>query len=149
MENNIYAELSIKNYKKENKMSEKFVNREDVQNLLENCESIQEARACFNENNISSYAMEIPINSKSWEKFKNSGLLWWINMILHTFGWEIMYYFNADKEITNVRPRRTASRGFGEDTNDIGYTKVSQYLNEHATELLKDATYGYEMGKQV
>lgn len=23
---------------------------------------------------------------KSWDEFRNSGLLWWINMILHTFG---------------------------------------------------------------
>jgi hypothetical protein len=26
---------------------------------------------------------------KSWDEFRNSGLLWWINMILHTFGWAI------------------------------------------------------------
>ncbi|WP_207733339.1 hypothetical protein [[Clostridium] symbiosum] len=29
------------------------------------------------------------IERKSWEEFRNAGLLWWINMILHTFGWAI------------------------------------------------------------
>ena len=26
---------------------------------------------------------------KSWDEFRNSGLRWWITMILHTFGWAI------------------------------------------------------------
>lgn len=42
------------------------------------------------------------IERKSWEEFRNAGLLWWINMILHTFGWAI------------------------EENNMEGYQKVSQ-----------------------
>lgn len=26
------------------------------------------------------------VNKKSWKEFRDSGMLWWINMILHTFG---------------------------------------------------------------
>ena len=29
------------------------------------------------------------IIEKSWEEFRDSGFLWWVNMILHTFGWAI------------------------------------------------------------
>lgn len=27
------------------------------------------------------------MDKKTWQEFKDSGLFWWINMILHTFGW--------------------------------------------------------------
>ena len=30
------------------------------------------------------------INKKTWEEFREAGLLWFTNMILHTFGWSIV-----------------------------------------------------------
>lgn len=27
------------------------------------------------------------LTKKTWKEFRESGFLWWINMILHTFGW--------------------------------------------------------------
>lgn len=30
------------------------------------------------------------MEEKSWKEFRESGFLWWINMILHTFGWAIV-----------------------------------------------------------
>ena len=35
--------------------------------------------------------MDDMIDKKTWQEFKDSGLLWWINMILHTFGWAIVF----------------------------------------------------------
>ena len=29
------------------------------------------------------------INKKTWEEFRDSGLLWFVNTILHMFGWGI------------------------------------------------------------
>lgn len=29
------------------------------------------------------------VEKKTWKEFRDSGFLWWINMILHTFGWAI------------------------------------------------------------
>lgn len=37
------------------------------------------------------------VNKKSWEEFKQCGLLWFINTILHTFGWAICYEIKDDK----------------------------------------------------
>lgn len=54
------------------------------------------------------------VDKKTWEEFRNSGLLWWINMILHTFGWAIVANINDRKEIINVYPARVKFRGFGE-----------------------------------
>ena len=48
---------------------------------------------------------------KSWEEFRSTGLLWWINMILHTFGWAICYEFD-DGKIVEAYPARVKYRGF-------------------------------------
>ena len=78
------------------------------------------------------------IDKKEWSEFRDAGLLWWINMILHTFGWAIVYEFNDEQEITNVYPARVKFRGFGEKNNDMGYTKISKYMSDNALELLKE-----------
>ena len=78
------------------------------------------------------------VNKKSWEDFKKSGLLWFINMLLHTFGWAIVYDIE-DKKITNVYPARVKFRGFPEQSNTEGYIKVSQYMKDNIDELLEES----------
>ena len=78
------------------------------------------------------------IDRKDWSEFRDIGLLWWINMILHTFGWAIVYEFNDEQEIINVYPARVKFRGFDEQNNSKGYTKISKYMNNNALELLKE-----------
>lgn len=78
------------------------------------------------------------ISKKSWEEFRNSGLLWWINMILHTFGWAIVVKMEEDK-VVDVYPARVKYRGFGEKNNTEGYIKVSKYIKENADELLEES----------
>ena len=78
------------------------------------------------------------VDRKDWSEFRNVGLLWWINMILHTFGWAIVYEFNDEQEIINVYPARVKFRGFNEQNNSKGYTKISKYMNNNALELLKE-----------
>ena len=78
------------------------------------------------------------IVEKSWEEFRDSGLLWWVNMILHTFGWAITIKMEDDKVI-DVYPARVKFRGFGEKNNTEGYIKVSQYMKENVSELLEEA----------
>ena len=78
------------------------------------------------------------IDKKSWKEFKDSGLLWWINMILHTFGWAITIEMENDK-IIDAYPARVKFRGFGEKNNTEGYIKVSEYMKDNVTDLLKEA----------
>ena len=77
------------------------------------------------------------VNKKTWKEFRDSGMLWWINMILHTFGWAIVMDIEEDGEITNCYPARVKFRGFGEKNNSDGYIKVSKYLADNA-EILKE-----------
>ena len=79
------------------------------------------------------------LNRKSWKEFRDSGFLWWINMILHTFGWAIVVMIEDDGSISDVYPARVKFRGFGEENNTEGFKKVSQYMRDNAETLLKEA----------
>ena len=79
------------------------------------------------------------VNKKSWEEFRSSGMLWWINMILHTFGWAIVVNVNEDGSISEAYPARVKYRGFNEESNTKGYINVSKYMKEHADELLEES----------
>jgi hypothetical protein len=74
---------------------------------------------------------------KTWKEFREAGLLWWINTILHMFGWAIVYEIDEDK-ITDVYPARVKFRGFGEEDVEKGYKKVSKYLLDNIAELEKE-----------
>lgn len=75
----------------------------------------------------------------SWEQFRKSGLLWFINSILHLFGWAIVMIM-TDGKVTNVYPARVPYRGFSENDNTDGYAKVTRYLKDNIDELDMEAS---------
>ena len=78
------------------------------------------------------------IEKKSWKEFRNSGLLWFINTILHLFGWSIVVQMDND-EVTDVYPARVKFRGFSESSTTAGYRNLSNYLKENIDEISKEA----------
>lgn len=74
---------------------------------------------------------------KSWEEFRDNGMLWFINSILHLFGYAIVYEFE-NGEVKNVFPARVKFRGFSEENNTKGYQKISKYLQENINKLVKE-----------
>ena len=78
------------------------------------------------------------IKRKTWEEFKESKLLWFVNTILHAFGWAIVTEVDNDT-IINVYPARVKFRGFSEKINAEGYIGLSEYMKENCEELLKEA----------
>ena len=81
--------------------------------------------------------MKETIKKKTWKEFRDTGLLWWINMILHTFGWTIVYEID-DGEITNVYPARTKFRGFSESSITKGFINVTNYMKNNIDDLMDD-----------
>jgi hypothetical protein len=88
----------------------------------------------------------IVVDKKTWKEFRECGLLWWINMILHTFGWAIVLSIATEDEegytkgeIIEVYPARVRFRGFDNDNNTKGYIEVSKYLKENAEQLEKES----------
>ena len=79
------------------------------------------------------------VNKKPWQEFRESGLLWWINTILHTFGWAIVIEVEDDGSISSAYPARVKFRGFGEKDNTEGYINVSKYLKDNIGEILQEA----------
>lgn len=79
------------------------------------------------------------VDKKSWQEFRASGLFWWINMVLHTFGWAIVVNIGEDGTISEVYPARVKFRGFDEKSNTEGYMKVSDYLKENADQLATES----------
>ena len=77
------------------------------------------------------------VNKKSWEEFKESGLLWMINQTLHLFGWAIVLYIE-DGKVIGAYPARIKFRGFDEKANTKGYKKCTKYLKENIDELLEE-----------
>ena len=80
------------------------------------------------------------ITKKTWEEFRSTGLLWFINQTLHLFGWAIVIeYDDSDPEkIIEVYPARVKFRGFGQKSIDRGYRNVSKYLKDNIDELLSE-----------
>ena len=65
-------------------------------------------------------------------------MLWWINMILHTFGLAIVLDME-DGKVKEVYPARVKFRGFGEQNNTEGYIKVSESMNKNAGILFEES----------
>ena len=75
------------------------------------------------------------VEKKTWQEFRDSGMLWWINMVLHTFGWAVVVAVDDDKNIISAYPARVKFRGFDEKSNTKGYKNVSKYMKENAEQL--------------
>lgn len=94
---------------------------------------------------MTEYEPNSMIKEVSWKEFRQAGLLWFINSILHTFGYAIAYDFdNREKsgfehEPDRVYPARVKFRGFTEDLTSKGYILISEYIKENIGQLLEEA----------
>lgn len=85
------------------------------------------------------------VTKKDWNEFRKSGLLLFINQILHVFGWAIVFEFEAyDSEtdegiIKDVYPARVKFRGFDHKSVSKAYIKISEYMDNNIKELLNEA----------
>ena len=79
------------------------------------------------------------VERKSWEEFRETGLLFFINQVLHAFGWSIVVELDKDTgEITSCYPARVKFRGFAESSVEKGYKKIGIYLKDNASELYNE-----------
>ena len=76
---------------------------------------------------------------RTWKEFRDIKLLWFINTILHLFGWAITVDVDDDGEITDVYPARVKFRGFPEEINTKGYIELTKYLRDNADTLVDEA----------
>lgn len=75
----------------------------------------------------------------TWIEFKNSGMLFFANLILQVFGWSIVIILSEEGEFLDAYPARSKYRGFNDESMKRGYTRISEYMRDHYDELIRDA----------
>jgi len=77
-----------------------------------------------------------PLVKVPMREFIDTGLLWFVNRMLHVFGFALSYEEDLDTgEVTDLYICRTIFRGYGYSVEDAGYLKVADYLLEAASGL--------------
>jgi hypothetical protein len=80
------------------------------------------------------------VSKKGWSEFRETGLLLFINQVLHVFGWAIVFSFNDETgDLTEVYPARVKFRGFDHESVGESYQKITSYLKDNIDELKKEA----------
>jgi hypothetical protein len=75
------------------------------------------------------------MNEKSWDEFRQAGLLWWVNRMLHLFGWSIVCETGDDGRVVRTFPAQTAWRGFERHVEESGFKTVTYHLAENMDRL--------------
>ncbi len=79
------------------------------------------------------------VSKRSWDEFRNTGLLLIINQILHAFGWAIVIELDEKfTEIINCYPARVKFRGFSEDVTEASYKRIGEYLKKNANDIYEE-----------
>ena len=86
------------------------------------------------------------IDRKTWDEFQKAGLLWFINSILHVFGWAIVFYVADESDegvepgtIMDVYPARVKFRGFDHKVQEKAHRDLAAYMVENAAALKAEA----------
>ena len=79
------------------------------------------------------------MQAANWNEFREAGMLWWINRILHVFGWAIVCQVEEDGTTSCVCPVRVDFRGFSRGDEVEGHKLVSHWMAQHSAELEREA----------
>ena len=74
----------------------------------------------------------------TWEEFKSSGLLWFVNSTLHLFGRAIVFKYTKTNKIKRVFFARCRFRGFSDKSISKQFANLTNFLSENIKELKKD-----------
>lgn len=77
------------------------------------------------------------IQKKDWKEFREAGLLWFVNRLLHVFGWAIVFSYKDD-EVVDVYPARVKYRGFDEATESEGFSRLTSHIGDVIDDLKKE-----------
>lgn len=76
---------------------------------------------------------------ETWSEFRRNGLLVFVNLFLHIFGWCICFGTDDSGNITTVYPARTRYRGFSEASIGAAYVNLSEFMSKNHKALLDEA----------
>ncbi len=80
------------------------------------------------------------VTEKSWDEFRDTGLVLIVNQILHIFGWAITFEVNEESgKVIRAYPARVKFRGFSNGRYTQAYRQITQYMSDNIEELKKEA----------
>lgn len=81
------------------------------------------------------------VEKRTWKEFRDSGLLWFVNRIIHVFGWALVLEVDEDDndKVTKAYPARVKFRGFNEKTESNNFIAMSKLMVNNAKDLLEEA----------
>ena len=74
------------------------------------------------------------VDSITWEEFRDSGALWYVNRLLHLFGLAICLEIE-DGKVVKAYPAKCKYRGFSADCEEEGYAKLTKYISKNIGEI--------------
>ncbi len=78
---------------------------------------------------------------QSWEQFREAGMLWSINRVLHLFGWAIVVSIDdGTGETVGAFPVRTEWRGFDRESEERGYRRVTEWMRRAADSVAEETS---------
>ena len=80
------------------------------------------------------------VAKKTWNEFRETGLVFLINSILHVFGWAIVLELDSKGNVLNAYPSRVKFRGFSHNVMSASYQKITEYLQENIGDLMEEAS---------
>lgn len=80
------------------------------------------------------------LNSQmSWDEFRETGLLQWVNQLLHTFGITIEVQVK-DGSVIKAYPKRCEYRGFYRKGTEDMYIKITKFIASSVPKMMQDIT---------
>ncbi len=71
----------------------------------------------------------------NWAEFTAAGLLWWVNRMLHLFGWSIVVMTDGEGRVAGAYPARTTWRGFTPELDAKGFCALTDHMAANVVEL--------------
>lgn len=81
---------------------------------------------------------ERPAVARTWAEFREAGMLWWVNRLLHVFGWAILVEVDEETGEVDVHPMRALWRGFPSESEARGFERVTKWMRDHAEQLQRE-----------
>lgn len=76
---------------------------------------------------------------RTWEEFRQAGMLTVANTVLHWFGWQITVTVDTDTSmVVDVYPERTKYRGHQRELYESGMERLTDWLVNAAPSLRED-----------